>query len=149
MKHGDGDAIPLAELNPSVCTYFFYEIAPPEGDECLSIEEVLARVAEAFPRHEFSPEEAREEAARRLSALEQLDREVAPESILKIYREGKPVRCRIAEPDSQEYLEFDVWEDQGMNAYPHPRNDLPDFCVELANRLATVLGYNVTQQEYD
>jgi len=128
-----------------MCTYYYYDMAPPEGVNCLSLDEVLTRVADAFPRHEFSPEEAREDAARRLAALEKLG---APEPILESYREGNPVRCRIADPDAEEYLEFDVWEGQGMLVHPHPK-DVRDSCAELAKRLANVLGYNLTLEEYD
>ena len=129
----------------AVATYYFYDISPADDASCLTIDEIVIRVADAFPRHEISADEAQADAKKRLAALERLS---APEEILRIYRDGKPVRCRIAEPDADEYLEFDVWENQGMHVYPYPK-DVENCCLPLATKLADLLGYQLSCEEYD
>ncbi|EMI28688.1 MULTISPECIES: hypothetical protein [Rhodopirellula] len=128
-----------------MATYYFYDISPADDADCLSIDDVVTRVADTFPRHEISAEEAQSDAKKRLAALEGLN---APEEICRIYREGKPVRCRIAEPDAKEYLEFDVWENQGIQVYPYPK-DVENCCLPLAHKLAELLGYRLACEEYD
>ncbi|WP_442506509.1 hypothetical protein SH528x_005357 [Novipirellula sp. SH528] len=128
-----------------MATYYFYDISPVEDSDCLTIDEIVTRVADAFPRHEISADEARADARKRLGALEGLN---APEQVLRIYRDGKPVRCRIAESDSDEYLEFDVWENQGMHVQPYPK-DVENCCLSLATKLAELLGYQLASEVYD
>ena len=123
----------------------YYSLTPPEDGDCLTIDEVVSRVADTFPQHDINAQAAQADAKRRLTALQAVN---APEEMLRIYRDGKPVRCRITEPETEQYLEFDVWENQGMHAYPFPTG--VDKCgFALASKLAELLGYRLTCESYD
>ena len=123
----------------------YYSLSPPEDGDCLTIDDVVSRVADMFPQHEISPDAAQADAKKRLAALEAVN---APEEMLRIYRDGRPIRCRIIQPDTEEYIEFDVWENQGMHVYPFP-SDVENCGFALANKLADLLGYQLSCEDHD
>jgi hypothetical protein len=81
----------------------------------MPLADLLARLADAFPVHKFDPEGARQNALRRLAALQSLTINSipvpVPEEILASYRDGYPVDVVLANsPDAKEaVLKFTIW----------------------------------------
>jgi len=47
------------------------------------------------------------------------------------------------------YVEFDLWDRQGVMVYPKPDEESLSECQVLAKRLASVLGYDLSVEVYD
>ena len=88
-----------------------------------------------------------EDAKRRHRALANVG---APPEVLALYADPKVVRIRAADADSAGYsIEFDLWDKQGVMAYPKPDESRFDVCERLAQKLADVLGYRLAVEESD
>jgi hypothetical protein len=123
-------------------------VKPTDGQPGMPLEDLLARLADAFPVHKFDAEGARQGALRRLAALQAITDPVPiPEEILAYYRDAYPVDVVLADsPDAEEaVLNFTVWPERDRSVSrvlvffateEHQRAG----CVLLA-RLAEVLGW--------
>jgi hypothetical protein len=76
----------------------------------MPLTEFRARLAAAFPVHQFDAEGARQGALRRLEALQRLPVPV-PEEIVAAYRDGQPVAVSLADTGEggRAALDFVVW----------------------------------------
>jgi len=117
-------------------------LKPKSDAPFLAQEDVLDRLAVAFPVHEFDAEGARAGAAKRLELLEKLG---APEAILNSYRGDPPVGCRIAEAPNASYcLEFFVWPDQSIMVVFATEVHCK-ACFFLLDDMAEILGYELEE----
>jgi hypothetical protein len=130
-------------------------VKPTDGQPGMPLTEFLARLAEAFPVHQFDAEGARQGALRRLEALQKLSIPV-PEEIVATYRDGQPVDVFLADTDERDpaALRFIVWPEKdgsvsGVKVYFGSEEHQREAAVLLA-RLAEVLGWeaeDVTDEE--
>jgi len=130
-------------------------VKPTDGQPCMPLAEFLARLAEAFPVHQFDAEGARQGALRRLEALQKLSIPV-PEEVLASYRDAHPVGVSLADKDEDGLaaLDFVVWPEKdgavsGVKVYFGSEKHQREAAVLLA-RLAEVLGWeaeDVTDEE--
>ena len=130
-------------------------VKPTDGQPCLPLAVFLARLAEAFPVHQFDAEGARQGALRRLEALQKLSIPV-PEEVLASYRDAHPVGVSLADKDEEGLaaLDFVVWPEKdgsvsGVKVYFGSEEHQREAAVLLA-RLAEVLGWeaeDVTDEE--
>jgi hypothetical protein len=121
----------------------------------MPLTEFLGRLAEAFPKHEFDADGARQGALRRLEALQKLSISV-PEEALALYRDAHPVNVSLADTDEEALaaLDFVVWPEKdgtvsGAKVYFGSEEHQCAAAVLLA-RLAEVLGWeleDVTDEE--
>src|SRR5262245_9302501 len=87
-----------------------WDVKSADGKEAMPLDDVLARLAGAFPVHQFDPEGARQNALRRLAALEAIKTVPMPEEILAYYRDAYPVDVVLADGDDPEaVLKFSIW----------------------------------------
>lgn len=88
-----------------------WEVTPAEGDPGLLLDDLLARLAEAFPVHQFDSEGARQSALRRLAAMESLSlSSPVPEELLAQYRDAYPVHVILVDGDNEDAnLDFTIW----------------------------------------
>ena len=130
-------------------------VKPTDGQPWMPLAEFLARLAEAFPVHQFDAEGARQGALRRLEALQKLSIPV-PEEVLASYRDAHPVAVSLADADEEGLaaLDFIVWPEKdgsvsGVKVYFGSEEHQREAAVLLA-RLAEVLGWeaeDVTDEE--
>lgn len=112
-----------------------------------SLDEALSIVRSLFDDVREDADAAVADAQRRHRALSNLG---APAEVVALYADPKVVRIRAADADSAGYsIEFDLWDKQGVMAYPKPDEGRFDICQRLAQKLADALGYNLAVDEYD
>ena len=110
-----------------------------------SVEDAVNLIKTAFSMAVFDYEAALEEAKLRLKSLEELD---APEEVIEAYKNSKPVRCTIALDTEEAALEFDIWDNQGILAYPIPGDKYKEL-EPLVQNLAECLGFEYSLEETD
>jgi len=130
-------------------------VKPTDGQTRMPLEDLLARLADAFPVHKFDAEGARQGALRRLEALQKLSIAV-PEEVLASYRDAHPVAVSLADTNEEGLaaLDFIVWPEKdgsvsGVKVYFVSEEHQREAAVLLA-RLAEVLGWeaeDVTDEE--
>jgi hypothetical protein len=125
-----------------------WSVKPTDGQSGMPLEDLVARLADAFPVHKFDAEGARQGALRYLAALEAITNPVRiPEEILAYYRVAYPVDVVLADSPGAEdaVLSFSIWPEQDRSVSEvlvrfateeHQRAG----CVLLA-RLAETLGW--------
>ena len=88
-----------------------WEVRPTGGQPGMPLADLLARLADAFPVHEFDHEGARQGALRRLAALQSMTMPTAsgetiplpvPEEIVASYRDAYPVNVVLADSPGAE-----------------------------------------------
>ena len=111
------------------------------------LEEAIAIVRSSFGDVREDADAAVADANRRHRALAKLG---APAEMVALYADPKVVRIRVADADSDGYfIEFDLWDRQGVMAYPRPDERRFDLCQRLAQKLSDALGYGLSIEEYD
>ena len=130
-------------------------VKPTDGQPGMPLTEFLARLAEAFPVHQFDAEAGRQGALGRLAALQNLSVPV-PEELVAFYRDARPVDVALADTDEAGLaaLHFIVWpEKEGsvseVKVYFGSEEHQREAAVLLA-RLAEMLGWeaeDVTDEE--
>jgi hypothetical protein len=124
----------------------FFDISPGQEAEAHSLERAVELIREAFPHFESDPAAALLDAKRRRTALLAVN---APKEIVAIYENPKVTRVRVTTDWSEGvHLEFDLWDRMGIQAYPKPPDSFHE-CEVLAGKLAEVLGYSCSTEEYD
>lgn len=85
-------------------------LKPTDGQPGMPLEDLLARLADAFPVHKFDAEGARQGALRRLEALQRLSIPI-PEEIVAAYRDGQPVAVSLTDTGEEDRaaLDFVLW----------------------------------------
>lgn len=123
-----------------------WDVKPVDGQSSMPVMDILSHLTDAFPIHEFDPNGARQNALRRLEALQQLPFPV-PENVLASYREAHPVDVFLADTDDETlaYLDFTIWPEKdgavtGIQICFATEDHQREACVLLA-RLAEVLGW--------
>lgn len=132
-----------------------WRLKPASGRRAMPLTEFLARLAAAFPIHEFDAERARQGALRRLEALQRLPVPV-PEELVAAYRDGRPVAVSLADMDEEgrAALDFVVWPEKDgavseVKVY-FGSEEHQGKAFALLARLSEVLGWeseDVTDQE--
>ncbi|MHA3774193.1 hypothetical protein ACXR0O_21915 [Verrucomicrobiota bacterium sgz303538] len=127
--------------------YCYFEIAPSVEAATVPFDEALSIIRIAFPEHELDESAAINDAKHRHSCLVALN---APKEITALYENPRVIRIRITDDWCDgAYLEFDLWDKQGILAYPRPDEECLNRCQTLARKLAEVLGYDCSIEEYD
>ena len=124
----------------------YYDLSPAEGVDCLTIDEVVSRVAETFPEHEISAEAAQADAKKRLATLEAVNASegkcfvsTAMESRFAV-ESPNPTRSNSSNSTSGRIRECTPIPSRVMSK---------NCCLALANKLADLLGYRLSCEEYD
>ncbi|MDY3554539.1 hypothetical protein R5W24_003663 [Gemmata sp. JC717] len=126
--------------------YTCWDVKPTTGRPGMPLAELVARLADAFPVHEFDPEGARQNALRRLDALQNLPFQV-PEDVLASYRNAHPVDVFLADAEEEHRaaLDFTIWPEKDgsvtglqicFGSEEHQRE-----AAALLTRLAEVLSW--------
>src|SRR5689334_13553455 len=105
------------------------------------LDEALSIVRALFDQVNEDADAAVEDAKRRHRALAKYG---APAELVALYAEPKVVRIRVADSNSAGYhIQFDLWDKQGILAYPKPDEARMDVCEQLARKLADAFGYTL------
>jgi hypothetical protein len=110
----------------------------------MPLDDLLARLADAFPVHKFDAEGARQGALRYLAALSAITDPVRiPEEILAYYRDAYPVDVVLADsPGAEEaVLNFTVWPERDRSV----SRVLVRFATEEHQRAGCVLLARLTE----
>ena len=129
--------------------YHYFELSPPDNDDAsvLAFDDALAAILNHFDNAAIDDDSATENARKRHNALQKL---VAPQEMTDLYKNPKVTRVRITNPNLDgHYIEFDLWDRQGVMVYAKPDESKLADCEMLARELATVLGYDLAVEEYD
>src|SRR6187455_83501 len=92
-----------------------WEVRPAGGQSGMPLADLLARLADAFPIHNFDADGARQKALCRLAALQAITIDSipapVPEEIVASYRDAYPVDVVLANStDAEEAaLKFTIW----------------------------------------
>lgn len=120
-------------------------VSPQAGEEFLPVTEVLQRLMDAFPVHEFDQTKGTETAEQMIAKLEEMD---APAELVDSYRRRseKAINCYVSDDGSEDaYLHFTLWPGEpiflGYHSTEHEEAARP-----LLERLATALDYKIDGQ---
>lgn len=123
-----------------------WDVKPADGQPGMPLTELVARLADAFSIRSFDPEGARQNALKRLEALQNLSFPV-PEEVLASYRDAHPVDVFLADTDEEDRaaLDFTVWPEKdgtvtGVQVCFGTEEHQREAAVLFA-RLAEVLGW--------
>src|SRR4051812_3223415 len=117
--------------------YFDLDAGSPSGGRPL--DEALSIVRSLFDEVHEDADAAVEDAKRRHRALANLG---APPEHVALYSDPQVVRIRAADSESAGYyIDFDLWDKQGIIVHPKPDESRFDICEDLARKLANALGY--------
>ncbi len=133
-------------LEENMSRHQFYEVNPEQEGRAHSLDRAVEMITSAFPEVEFDPAAALIDADKRRASLVALG---APEKIVAAYENPRVTRIRLTEDWCDgAYVEFDLWDGQGILVYPKPE-EASQECEVLAKKLAMVLGYTCSTEEYD
>jgi len=127
--------------------YHYFDVSPPEGMSALSLESALEIIESAFDEFEQDDQAALDNAKLRHDSLAALN---APQQIIDLYVNPNVTRIRI--PDAGMpgyYIEFDLWDGQGISVYPKPDEERLGESQAIAQTLADALSYNLKVEVYD
>ena len=125
--------------------YFSLDHASLTGG--LPLTEALSVIRRVFEQVREDQNAAVEDAKRRHRALSNLG---APASVVALYADPRVTRIRAADSDSHGYyIEFDLWDKQGIMVYPKPDEARLDICDRLARKLAAALSYRFAVEKCD
>jgi hypothetical protein len=128
-------------------SYRYFDLDPGSPLGGRPLDEALAIVRSTFDHVHEDADAAVADATRRHRALANLG---APPEILALYADPNVVRIRASDNDSAECsIEFDLWDGQGVMAYPKPDETCFEACERLAQKLADALGYSLSVEECD
>ena len=127
--------------------YHYFALDPRPSEEALTLAQALPIVRRTFERVEENESEATDNANRRHRVLVACN---APREVLALYENPCVTRVRASTSESEGYfIEFDLWDKQGIMVYPHPDENRLDLCEALSQRLAEALNYTLAVEEYD
>ena len=128
-------------------SYRYFDIAPASPAGGYRLDEALSIVRTVFEQVHEDPGAAVEDANRRHRALSKIG---APANVVALYASPRVTRIRASDSASEGYfIEFDLWDKQGIIAHPKPDANRFDVCERLARKLADALGYRLAVEEYD
>lgn len=134
--------------------YHYFDVSPPEGVSALTLESALDIIKSQFSEIEEDEQAAIDNAKARHDALSALSADPrydkVPQEIIDIYADPKVTRIRI--PDTSMvgyYVEFDLWDCQGISVYPKPDEDRLAESQVIAQKLADALSYELKVEVYD
>ncbi len=128
-------------------SYRYFDLDPGSPLSGRPLEEALSIVRSLFDDVREDADAAVADAKRRHRALSNLG---APPELVAMYADPKVVRIRAFDAVSGGYsIEFDLWDKQGVLAYPKPDENCFAICERLAQKLADALGYSLAVEEYD
>lgn len=128
-------------------SYRYFDLAPTSPMGSYLLDDALSIVRPLFEQVGEDEAAAVEDAKRRHRALSKIG---APAEVVALYADPRVTRIRASDSTSEGYyIEFDLWDKQGILAYPKPDENRLDICERLARKLADALGYRLTVEEYD
>ena len=131
----------------SEIAYHYFDLSPSDANEPLSLDDARSAITTAFPAVEMDDHAALDNARRRFEALSKLG---APAELARIYENPKVTRMRLTEDSlGNHFIEFDLWDRQGIIVYPKPDEEKLSACQELAAKVGEVLGYDLKIEVYD
>ena len=131
----------------SEIAYHYFDLSPSDASEPLSLVDARSAITTVSPAVEMDDHAALDNARRRFEALSKLG---AAEELRRIYENPKVTRMRLTEDSlGNHFIEFDLWDRQGIMVYPKPDEEKLSDCQELAAKVAAVLGYERNVEVYD
>lgn len=128
-------------------SYRYFDLNPGTSFGGRPLDEALAIVQSLFDEVREDKNAAVEDAKRRHRALAKYG---APAELVALYADPQVVRIRAADADSAgHFIQFDLWDKQGIIAHPKPDEARMDVCERLARKLADGLGYALSIETYD